>query len=182
MTLNPKQARFAAEYLVDMNATKAAERAGYSAKTARAQGSLLLTNPDIQAALRVEMSKQHRRTQLSADRVLSEYMRIAFADVSEAYDEAGNLRPIRDIPEDVRRAISGVDVEERIRGKGEDAEPIQIKKLRFWNKNDALNALGKHLRLFVDLVEAKVEGLDDAKRAERIAEMLATARARKGDG
>jgi hypothetical protein len=64
--LNPKQQRFVAEYLIDLNATQAAVRAGYSAKTARKIGSRLLTKEDIQAAI-----DTIRRRQVSRDRPVS---------------------------------------------------------------------------------------------------------------
>jgi phage terminase small subunit len=68
--LTPQQRMFIAEYLVDLNATKAAERAGYSAKTAKSQGSRLLTNVDIAAEIEKAVSKREKRTALSADFVL----------------------------------------------------------------------------------------------------------------
>ena len=70
MALKGKQARFVEEYLVDLNATQAAIRAGYSPKTARSQGNRLLTHVDIQAALSEAYMKRSERTELTQDWVL----------------------------------------------------------------------------------------------------------------
>lgn len=152
--LTPKQQRFCLEYLVDLNATQAAIRAGYSEETANKQGPRMLVNAGIQEEIQRLGQKREKRTEITADLVLFELLRIARADISEAFDENGNLKPIKDIPEDVRRAISGVDVFEEFAGRGEDRESIgQTKKLRFWDKTRALEMLGRHLRLFADKLE-----------------------------
>lgn len=70
MPLTPKQAAFVREYLVDLNATQAAIRAGYSPRTARAQGHRLLTDADIAAAIEAAQAERAERLQLTADDVL----------------------------------------------------------------------------------------------------------------
>jgi phage terminase small subunit len=77
--LNDKQARFVAEYLVDLNATQAAIRAGYSAKTARQQASELLAKPDIAQAVARAQEKRAQRTGITAEKVLEDIERIADA-------------------------------------------------------------------------------------------------------
>jgi phage terminase small subunit len=152
--LSPKQALFCREYLVDLNATQAAERAGYSAATARAQGARLLTKVDIAAEVERLGAEREKRTEITADVVLRELLAIARVDIAEAFTDAGTLRPIHEMPEAVRRAIAGIDVYEEYTGRGEERENIgQTKKVRFSDKIRALELLGKHLRLFVDSVE-----------------------------
>ncbi len=80
--LTPKQRIFVVEYLVDKNATKAAKRAGYSPKTARSIGAENLTKPNIASAIEKSLAEQLIRANVSADRVLYEIKRIAFADGS----------------------------------------------------------------------------------------------------
>lgn len=75
--LNPKQLRFVEEYLVDLNATQAAIRAGYSAKTAGSQGFDLLKKPEIQAALAAGRREQARRTEVSVDFVIQGLREVA---------------------------------------------------------------------------------------------------------
>lgn len=84
MALTAKQERFVAEYLIDLNATQAAIRAGYSVKSARATGAENLTKPDIQAALQEAQSKRSDRTEITQDRVLQELARIGFSDIRNA--------------------------------------------------------------------------------------------------
>ena len=69
--LTPKQARFVEEYLVDLNATQAAIRAGYSEQTARVIGHENLTKPDIQKAITERRQEMQQRTAITADRVLA---------------------------------------------------------------------------------------------------------------
>lgn len=80
MALTPKQQRFVGEYLVDLNATQAAIRAGYSARTAGKIGSENLSKPEIAAAVSAAQDERAKRTGITADRVLQELALIAFGD------------------------------------------------------------------------------------------------------
>ena len=84
--MKARQERFVAEYLVDLNATQAAIRAGYSAKTARSQGQRLLTNADIQAAIQAAMGERQRRTGVTQDEVVEALAGIAFAEAGDDSD------------------------------------------------------------------------------------------------
>ena len=88
-TPSPRQEQFVAEYLVDLNATQAAIRAGYSEKTARQQGARLLSNVYIQAAIAQARQEQQQRTQITADSVVKEAALIAFADARELVQHVG---------------------------------------------------------------------------------------------
>ena len=83
VALEPRQQRLVEEYLVDLNATQAANRAGYSEKTARSMGSKNLTKPDLQAAIAEARARQEERTQITANKVLREAWNTAIADVRE---------------------------------------------------------------------------------------------------
>lgn len=144
--LTKKQRLFVREYLVDLNATQAAIRAGYSAKTAHSAGPRMLTNVGVQAAIQEAMGKRAEKLELSADTVLRELARVALADVGQAYDENGQLKPFSEMPEDVRRSISYV----------EDTE--MGRKARFWDKTKALDLLGKHLKLFTEVSSVELSG------------------------
>lgn len=109
--LNEKQARFVAEYMIDLNATQAATRAGYSAKTAYAIGHELLKKPEIQAALTAAMDDRSERTQITADRVLEELARIGFADIRKLFDEDGSLRDVADMDPDTVAAIASIELQ-----------------------------------------------------------------------
>lgn len=167
--LTPKQQRFVEEYLIDLNATQAAIRAGYSKKTARQIGEENLSKPDIRDAVDKLKRERSGRTLLTADDVLKGIAEIATVDIGQAINEDGTLKPIHEIPEPVRRAISGIDIQE-IKA-GEQAVGT-VKRIRFWSKDKAFEMLGRHLELFTDKVKHEgLEGLADAlaKRRKRAA-------------
>jgi hypothetical protein len=83
MKLTPKQARFVQEYLIDLNAAQAAIRAGYSAKTARVIGHENLRKPEIAAAVEKAMAERAERTEVTADLVVGELRKIAFANMAD---------------------------------------------------------------------------------------------------
>lgn len=148
--LNPKQSRFVAEYLIDLNATQAAIRAGYSARTAKAQGARLLTHVDVQAALSKAQEKRAQRTEITQDRVLAEIAKVAFADVRKVFSPDGALIPIADLPDDAAAAIAGADIVTVNKGGG---EVEYVAKIKMADKLRALELAGKHLGIFRERVE-----------------------------
>ena len=88
--LNPQQQAFVQEYLVDLNATQAAIRAGYSQKSARSMASQLLTKLNIQEAIAAARIRQQERTQITADRVLLEVARLSFYDPRKFFRDDGS--------------------------------------------------------------------------------------------
>lgn len=168
MKLNPRQLRFVAEYLVDLNAHQAAVRAGYSPRTAMQIGSALLKKPHVAAAVAAGKAKQLDRLEISADRVLAEAMRLAFADLGQAFDEDGKLLPLSEMPEDVRRALSGVELVEMPGDTG-----AQLRKVKLWDKPKSLELLMRHLGLLKDKVELSLS-------AETLEQLVSGARAAGG--
>lgn len=149
VALTPKQERFVAEYLVDLNATQAAVRAGYSEKTAYSQGQRLLKKVELQATIRAEMEKRSRRVEITQDRVLQEYARLAFFDPRKLFEKNGKPKEISQLDDDTAAALVGLDVAEEYTGAGEDRAFVgYTKKYRLANKLGALDSLGKHLGMF----------------------------------
>lgn len=144
MALNDKQRRFVAEYLIDLNATQAAIRAGYSAHTARQIGEENLSKPDIAAAVAVEMQKRGERTGATADRVLQEAARLALFDPRKLFNADGSPIPIHELDDDTAAAIAGVKV---IQLGGEEG-PAIVKEYKIADKNSALEKLFKHHGLY----------------------------------
>jgi phage terminase small subunit len=144
--MTPKQERFVEEYLVDLNATQAAIRAGYSARTAREIGRENLDKPDIQAALQTAFAARSKRVEIDQDWVVRRLARIADLDFRKLFAKDGILRPIHELPEDVASAISSVDVVKRKDG----AEEYRV---RLPDRIRALDLLGRHLGMFRDRVE-----------------------------
>ena len=147
--MTPKKVLFAKEYLVDLNATRAAIRAGYSAHTARSQGQRLLTDVDVQAAIQEAMKARSKRVEISADRVLQEVSRLAFFDPRKLFDASGFLRPINEWDDDTAAAVENITNREIFDGSGDQRSIIGIQKsVTVSNKPKALELLGKHLGIW----------------------------------
>lgn len=159
MELTPKQEMFVKEYLIDLNATQAAIRAGYSEKTARAIANENLTKPYIQEAIQKAMQQRSKRVQITADRVLEEYARIAFFDPRKLYNDDGTPVDLSQLDEDTARAVVSLDVYEEFTGFGENREQIGVtKKYKVADKVRALDSLAKHLGILTDKVEMSGAG------------------------
>lgn len=155
--LTDMQEIFCQEYLKDLNGTQAAVRAGYAENSANEQASRLLANANISERVQMLMQSRAKRIEIDSDMILKELLLLAKTDLSNAYDENGNLKNVQDMPEEVRRAISGIKVFEEFEGFGKDRVKIgEVRELKFWDKPRALELLGKHLKLFTEVV--KIEG------------------------
>jgi len=142
-----KHERFAAEYVIDLNATQAAIRTGYSEKTAGQIGFELLKKPEIQEAISAAMKARSERTEITADRVLKEIARLAFLDIRKAFNADGSLKPIHELDDDTAAAIAGLEVSEI---RGEDGVSTVLKKIRLSDKRASLELAGRHLQMWND--------------------------------
>jgi phage terminase small subunit len=159
MTLTSKQQRFVDEYLLDLNATQAAIKAGYSKKTARSVGSENLAKPDIAAAIQEAMKNRQARTFITQDRVLQELARIAFFDPRKLLDDDGNPIPLSNLDDDTAAAVAGVELMEEYEGSGKDRVFIgYTKKFKLADKNTAISNAMRHLGMFVDKSEITGKG------------------------
>ena len=150
-SLNAKQARFVEEYLIDLNATQAAIRAGYSERTAKQQGQRLLTNVDVAAAVSAGQKARSARTEITQDRVLEELAKIGFSDLRKVFTPAGGILDPQDWDDETAGAISSLEVVRRHQGdKDEDGNNLveYTHKIKVWDKLSALEKLGKHLGMF----------------------------------
>ena len=122
MALNPKQERFAAEYLIDLNATQAAIRAGYSAKTAYSQGERLLRHVEVAQAVQAGQKARAVRTEITQDRVLQELARIAFFDIRQLYRPDGTMKDPTEMDADTAAALASIEVREELERGTADEE------------------------------------------------------------
>lgn len=148
--MTDKQKRFCEEYMIDLNATQAAIRAGYSPKTANEQAARLLANVSIQNRIAQLQAEQSRRTGVSADRVVRELARIAFANASDLIDpETASVK--LDASRDDLAAVQSI----KVKSFGEDGLEHEVKLA---DKLKALDLLGRHLGMFNgagDIAEGK---------------------------
>ena len=146
MALTEKQKRFVDEYLIDLNATQAAKRAGY--KDANI-GRQLITKNNVSEAIQVAMTERSQSTNITKERVLLEYARLAFFDPRKLFEPDGKPKDITALDDDTAAALVGLDVTEEYEGAGEGREFVGFtKKYKLANKLGALDSLGKHLGLF----------------------------------
>jgi phage terminase small subunit len=169
--LNLRQERFVNEYLIDLNATEAAKRAGYAHRSAHTMGWDLLQKPEIAHAIRVAQEKRAQRTNITADRVLKELARIGFSDLRQvALWRPGSveLKASDELDDDAAAAV--MEVSESIGPMGEK------RKIKLHNKLGALKLIGQHLGMF--------EKQEEDTEAERgaINEFLSEVRKRRVGG
>lgn len=158
MSLNDKQRRFVSEYLIDLNATQAAIRAGYSSKTANEQGARLLAKVSIQKMIEERMSDREQRTEITQDRVLRELAKLAFLDIRKAFDSDGVLKSVHELDDDTAAAVAGLDV---IEMSSEDDKTCRLKKIKLSDKRAALELIGRHLGMFNDKLNLSFPAVDN---------------------
>lgn len=157
--LTLRQQRFVEEYPKDLCGVKAAIRAGYSAKTAdRIAARLLNHTPHVREAIDRLLVARAKRSLLTADDVLEELRHIAKSDLADVIDvTTGCMKPVHEIPEYARRAISSIEVEELFEKDGDGPKVLvgYLRKVKFWDKNKGNELLAKHLGLLVEQVHVK---------------------------
>lgn len=173
MALTAKQQRFVDEYLIDLNATQAAIRAGYAKGSATVEGARLLANAKVGAV--VDEAKAKRAAELAIDArwVLKRLAMEVEADLAELYAENGSLRPVAEWPLIWRQGlVAGVETVRE--GKGDD-EASFVDKLKLSDRTRRLELIGKHvdIQAFKDRVEHSAD--------EGLAAALAAGNARVGD-
>jgi len=130
---------FARHYVaLQFNGTQAAIAAGYSPRTAKVQASALLTKPDVKALVARFSAATIKKEQISVERTLTELARLAYVDPAQLIDEDNKLRPIHDLPPDVRACISGMET--NAKGK--------ITHIKMADKARALYMLCQVLKMF----------------------------------
>lgn len=155
--LTAKEGQFVIEYLVDLNATQAAIRAGYSKKTAAAIGYENLRKPHIRAAITFEMKEREKRTKWTAQKLLDRLIEEATADLAEIYNEDGSVKPVHEWPLIFRQGlVAGLEVEERTEDDG--ATSVRVAKFKMPTRIKHLELIGKHIGIqaFKEKVEHDV--------------------------
>lgn len=157
--LTRRERRFVGEYLIDLNATQAAIRSGYTGTQPAVKGARLMGRPHVGAAIDAAMKLREQRTQVTADQVLRELARIAFSDPRRLYDATGKLKSITELDDDAASALAGVEHEDLWTKQG-DVRVVSgtLSKVKRWDKVRALELLGKHLAMFVDRSELSAPG------------------------
>ncbi|EMA4560283.1 terminase small subunit [Klebsiella pneumoniae] len=142
MALTDKQEMFCREYLIDLNATQAAIRAGYSARTANRTASENLSKPDIQSRIAELKAQRNDLVGINATYVLNRLVEIDQMDVLDILTSTGELKPVTQWPKVWRTTLSGLDV---IEMAAEGNTTALLKKIKWPDKVKNLEMLGKHI-------------------------------------
>ena len=131
------------------NATDAAIRAGYSAKTAYSAGGRMLKSVEVKAAIDRRRAELSKKVGLSVERTLREVARLAYSDIRKLYNEDGTLKLPHEWDDDAAAAVAGIEVDELFEGTGPAREWIgYTKKAKVFDKNAALDKAMKHHGLY----------------------------------
>jgi len=158
MALTDKQEMFCREYLIDLNATQAAIRAGYSVKTANRIAAGLLSKLDIQKKISEFKAARNESVGIDADYVLKRLIEIDQLDVLDILNDDGSLKHITLWPKAWRTSLTGLDISTTIQNFDEETAETILKKIKWPDKIKNLELLGKHIKVqaFKEQVEQKV--------------------------
>lgn len=148
--LTEKQRRFIEEYLIDLNATQAAIRAGYSVKTANEQGSQNLAKLSIQQAIAEKMAERSKRTGVNQDRIVLELAKLAFVKITDIVDSHGEIKDTA--TDDDLACIESMKYKSSELETGSSIE----REVKIASKIKALELLGKHLGMWSDKIDVNV--------------------------
>ena len=148
--LTAKQKKFVEEYLIDLNATQACIRAGYSPKTAMEQGYQLLQKTSVQEAIAESMAERSRRTGINQDRIVQELARIAFVKITDVVDSDGEINI--NASDDDLACIESYKVEDSDSVNGSSSK----REVKLASKIKALELLGKHVGMWNDKIQVDV--------------------------
>lgn len=141
-SLNPRQKAFVAEYLLDLNATQAYIRAGYSPLTAQPGSAELLSNPIVAAAVERGKAQRLARVNVSADAILTEISLLATSCVDHyVLDDFGQLRPAENAPDGVMRAVKSI--KRKVRHDKDGSVTYDV-SFELWDKPGQLKLMGRH--------------------------------------
>ncbi len=143
--LTLQQQRFCDEYLVSFNAFQSALKAGYSENTARK--CELLHLPKVQAYLKAGMAKTAERLEITHDKILHEFAKVAFANMGDYYDENAVLKPMNQLTPDQKAAIKDYQLIDAVGDYGERAG--ELSKIKLHNKLSALDKIARHTGFYL---------------------------------
>lgn len=146
-----KEKLFCKEYILDFNGRRAAEKAGYSKKTARSIACTLLTNVDVKNEVNKLINARLEKLSVTGEQIIHELTKIAFSDIKDFTDENGSIN-LAQVNESISSVIAEVTISD-VKGtkNGEDFQEESIKKIKLHDKMKAIELLGKHLAMFTDV-------------------------------
>lgn len=148
MALKDKQKRFCEEYVIDLNATQAAIRAGYSETTARSIASENLSKPDIQDYLSKLQTELSNKNGDLVQKVIDELVKVGFSNIQDYLGVGNEVKDLSEIDPQKAAAVSSVKKSLTEFGDEETGGTKTVIEFKLWDKISALEKLGKHLGIF----------------------------------
>lgn len=154
-SIRKKYEKFAREYVIDCNGTRAAIAVGYSPKAAASEGSRLLTNAKVSVIVGRLLAQQAERADVTAERIINGLRQCAFFDPRKFFNADGSLKQVNELDDDTASAIAGIEVEKLYEhfGSGKAKQIGTVTKIKFTDRQRALELLGKHFKLYTDRQE-----------------------------
>lgn len=149
--LLPREKRFVEEYMVDLNATRAAREAGYKVGRDSAKAWELMQRPRVLKAIQRKAEAIQRRTDVKTDDIIKELAALGFSDIRRLFDENGRLKRPEEWDWYTAKAIASIEVVARRNNNADEIEYVH--KIRFWDKKGSLELLGKHFQMFTDRID-----------------------------
>ena len=171
--LSERHEAFCQEYIRDLNAGAAYKRVYLKAndRTAESNGPELLRKPKIKARVKELLQGTFEEYKIDKVKILKEMELLATVNMAEALNEDGSMKKVSEMPLAVQKALSAIDTQEIYEGTGQDRVYVgDLKKIKLFDKTRSLEMLGRHLKLFTDVVEHKF--------TDALADRLAKARGR----
>ncbi|RUR52707.1 terminase small subunit [Vreelandella populi] len=174
VALTARQSRFVDEYLIDLNAAQAYQRAGYKAKgnAAETNAIRLLRNAQVKQAIQTRMSRRSERTQIDADYILHRLFEIDQMDVLDILNDDGSPKPISEWPKVWRITLSGLDISRTVTNFDESTAETILKKIKWPDKLKNIELLGKHVSVKAFEAEKESAAEDMATALAKLAEKL----------
>lgn len=148
MKLTPKQKRFCQEYVIDLNGTQAAIRAGYSKKTANIQAAQHLTKLSVQNYIQTLQEKKREKMEVTAEMVIAELAKVGFSNIQDLIEEGNTTKDISEISKDKAASVSSIKKITTSGGTEGNEWVKESVEFRLYDKVSALEKLGRHLGIF----------------------------------
>lgn len=179
--LSPRQERFVDEYMVDFNGTQAAIRAGYAKSGADVQAVRLLGNASVIKAIQARRDRISNKFELTRERLIQEYCKLAFSDPRKFFREDGTLKPIPELDDDTAAALAHFEVMEEFDGQGEERMQVgYTSKVKWTDKRAALDSIARVMGWNQDKV--KLQGDAENPLTMLLKQVSGTAFTPKGEG
>lgn len=152
--LSPRQQLFVMGMIRHGDRKKAAMEAGAKEQKALRVASHWLRDSKVRDAINAGMARKQEKVEIDAKRIVEELARVAFFNPKHILGDEGELRNLRDMPDEVAASIKKFRVSHKV-GVGLDGKPtkIRVTEIEFWSKLDALKQLAQHLGLLKDTVK-----------------------------